>query len=133
MARSSRSCDPEGCGDPRGDHRSSSLVISAVAGAALGAAGLAWWLLSEADRRRQRLRQERLLSLSRLQGAGGSDTSGESLPSRGGDASREAHLHDKVQQLNQAIEEVRRQLECLSTAGERPGTAAVDRNGSFGG
>ncbi|MFM7676469.1 MAG: hypothetical protein ACKO5F_13015 [Synechococcus sp.] len=129
MARSPRSCDPEGCGDARGGHRSSSLVLSAVAGAALGAAGLAWWLLSEADRRRQRLRQERLLRLSRLQGAGGSESSGEEYSTATSGNPSDPHLHDKVQQLNQAIEEVRRQLESLTTAGERSGATSLEANG----
>ena len=31
---------------------SSAVLASAVAGALIGAAGLAWWLLSEAERRR---------------------------------------------------------------------------------
>ncbi len=129
MARSPRSCDPEGCGDARAGHRSSSLVLSAVAGAAIGAAGLAWWLLSEADRRRQRLRQERLLRLSRLQGAGGSDSGGDDFGARVTGQPGDPHLHDKVQQLNQAIEDVRRQLESLTTAGDLSGAASLEGNG----
>lgn len=96
----------------------SALLVSAMAGAVLGAAGLAWWLLHEADRRRQSLRQQRMLRLSRLQGgsqeclgqeAGSSD--GRGAAAGGGDAL----LQDRVHQLNQAIEDVRRQLEQLQT------------------
>jgi hypothetical protein len=86
-----------------------------VAGAVIGAAGLAWWLLSEAERRQQRSRQERNLRLSRLSG-----TEEEALElNRDGmradlDSGQEIQLQDKVQQLNQAIEDVRRQLEGLT-------------------
>ncbi|MCT0226306.1 hypothetical protein KQ310_14290 [Synechococcus sp. CS-1328] len=108
------------------------MVLSAFAGAALGAAGLGWWLLNEADRRRQRLRQERLLRLSRLQGAGAGDSGSaeEGLTSRPAHGSAsEAQLHDKVQQLNQAIEDVRRQLESLTTNGKRPMNRASNGEG----
>ncbi|CAK6695161.1 hypothetical protein VB716_02920 [Synechococcus sp. CCY9201] len=120
MSTSRRSSGPDAGGNP--GYGRSSLVLSAFAGAALGAAGLGWWLLNQADRRRQRLRQERLLRLSRLQGAGAGDSgsSDEGLTSRPADGSpSEAQLHDKVQQLNQAIEDVRRQLESLTTNGNR--------------
>ncbi|MEO1001690.1 MAG: hypothetical protein AAFX65_01090 [Cyanobacteria bacterium J06638_7] len=95
----------------------SAVLASAVAGAVLGAAGLAWWLLSEAERRRLAARQRRTLALSRLQG--GADPLDEPLrgrsplhaPREGSDEDRD--LHDKVHELNQAIEAVRRQLEQL--------------------
>lgn len=83
----------------------STLLVSTMAGAVLGAAGLAWWLLSEADRRRQAqhhlrvLRQAGLQSLQSLQGQ-------DHVPVEG-------QLHDRVQQLNHAIDAVRRQLEEL--------------------
>ena len=85
-----------------------------VAGAVIGAAGLAWWLLSEAERRQQRSRQERNLRLSRL-----SCNEDEALDLRadGLRPGREIELQDKVQQLNQAIEDVRRQLEGLTPQG----------------
>jgi uncharacterized protein YceH (UPF0502 family) len=85
----------------------SSLLLSAVTGAVLGAAGLAWWLLSEADRRRRDDRQHRLLRLSRFQG-GPAEESAAARPEIG-----DADLRNRVQQLNQAIDEVRRQLEEL--------------------
>jgi hypothetical protein len=93
--------------DSRDRSSDSSVLLSAMTGAVIGAAGLAWWLLSEADRRRRNDRQERLLRLSRLQ-AGPAEEVG-SRPAAIGDAD----LRNRVQQLNQAIDEVRRQLEEL--------------------
>jgi hypothetical protein len=86
----------------------SSGIGTAVAGAVIGAAGLAWWLLSQAERRRGEARQRRNLSLSRLQGT---LDAGETGPFNQPLQDRE--LHQKVQELNQAIESVRRQLEQL--------------------
>ena len=93
----------------RGDS-GSSILASTLAGAVLGAAGLAWWLLTETERRQ---RQQRGLRLSRLQG-------GEAeapAPFHSGSSMPDSALQDKVQQLNQAIDDVRRQLESLSTNG----------------
>jgi hypothetical protein len=109
--------------DPRPTAPSSSgsaLVLSALVGAVAGAAGLAWWLLNEAERRRESDRQVRLLRLSRSQelprdeerNASGSQARVEvSDP----DAIAEGPLRDRVLQLNRAIDEVRRQLEALQT------------------
>ncbi len=86
---------------------SSAVVLSAMAGAVLGAAGLAWWLLAEADRRRQSPRRA---------AAAGNSGHGFAMPDA--PAPRplpERDLHDKVHELNQAIDDVRRQLETLST------------------
>ena len=89
----------------------SAVLASAMAGAVLGAAGLAWWLLSEADRRRQAQRHLRVLRQSGLQGL---QSGLQGL--QGGQARPvEDPLHDRVQQLNQAIDDVRRQLEQLQT------------------
>ena len=71
---------------------------------------MAWWLVSEADRRRQapsrrdsaRRDMERLPSAQAL---------GAEAASPGAQPNRD--LHDKVHALNQAIEEVRRQLEAM--------------------
>lgn len=90
----------------------SALVVSAMAGAVLGAAGLAWWLLSEAERRRSQPRQPRSLRLSRLSELGDVDTLSD--PSDRSSAG-ERELHDKVHELNQAIDDVRRQLESLES------------------
>jgi len=92
-----------------------SLLLTALAGAVLGAAGLAWWLVSETDRRRQtplRRDQARRDSARREM---------DKLPSAqalvaeavGPGAQPNRDLHDKVHALNQAIEEVRRQLEAM--------------------
>ncbi|MEY2645717.1 MAG: hypothetical protein RLZZ611_2366 [Cyanobacteriota bacterium] len=80
-----------------------------LAGALLGAAGLTWWLLSETERRRRGR-----LELSRYSATeADSDAALEPGPARR--PLRESDLQDKVHQLNQAIEDVRRQLESLST------------------
>ncbi len=76
------------------------VLLAAAAGAVAGAAGLAVWLLRRAERRHLVQRQLRMLRLSRL-----AEASGEPV---GRD-----QLHDRVQKLNQAIDEVRRQLEQL--------------------
>ncbi len=91
----------------------SGVLLSAVAGAVLGAAGVAWWLLSEAERRRLKGRQQRLLHISRLHD--GSEVEETSFAAR---SLSEPHLqyrqlHDKVHELNQAIDDVRRQLEAM--------------------
>jgi hypothetical protein len=88
----------------------SSSLGTLLAGAVIGAAGLAWWLLSEAEQRRQRG-----VRLSRY---AGNETE---VLEPGGEESRplrERELQDKVHQLNQAIDDVRRQLESLSTPGQ---------------
>lgn len=92
----------------RSSSGSSGVLLSAMAGAVLGAAGLAWWLLSEADRRRQP---------SGRPAARPSAGTSYSMPDA--PAPRplpERDLHDKVHELNQAIDDVRRQLESLSTS-----------------
>ncbi|MFM7548603.1 MAG: hypothetical protein ACKO7Z_08145 [Cyanobacteriota bacterium] len=89
----------------------SAVLLSAMAGAVLGAAGLTWWLLSEADRRRQSgaRRHARPTAAATSNGYMVADAPApRPLPERA--------LHDKVHELNQAIDEVRRQLESLSTS-----------------
>lgn len=80
------------------------LVVGAAVGALVGAAGLAWWLLERSARKR-RLRAHRQLSLFQP---------GDGAQVRVG-AERDARLQQRVRQLNEAIEEVRRQLEDLHT------------------
>ena len=88
-------------------------MASALAGAVVGAAGLAWWLLSTAERRREarrhleQLRQTALPALGMGQGSDGAIH---------GSAASEGPLHDRVQQLNAAIDDVRRQLERMQTS-----------------
>jgi monoamine oxidase len=96
---------PDSGADHRHGVRSTGSDGGAIlASAVVGAAGLAWWLLSEADRRRQATRQLRRLVQPR----------DARMPPIDGQVSRlDPQLHDRVQQLNQAIDEVRRQLEQL--------------------
>jgi uncharacterized protein YceH (UPF0502 family) len=93
---------------------SGSSLATLLAGAVIGAAGLAWWLLNETERRQQRLRQERNLHLSRLS----ADDAEAFEPADSAAPLRERELQDKVHQLNQAIDDVRRQLESLSPQGQ---------------
>ena len=81
---------------------SSSILLSALTGAAIGAAGLTWWLLSRAGRR-QALGQQvrRLRALPPMAPTSALPHSQESL-------------EERVQRLNLAIDDVRRQLENLS-------------------
>jgi hypothetical protein len=89
----------------------SSSLGTLLAGALIGAAGLGWWLLSEAERRRNDRRQTRSLRLNRL-----SWNEDEALDAPATSRPlRENELQDKVHELNQAIEDVRRQLESMST------------------
>lgn len=98
----------------RGQHHSESgsSLLPALAGAVLGAAGLAWWLLSEAERRSNEPRRQRALRLSRLEDAleGEAPFDEPRAEPRG-----ERELHDKVHELNQAIDDVRRQLESMGS------------------
>ena len=82
---------------------SGSLFLSAVTGAALGAAGLTWGLLSRADRRQALGDQMR--RLSKLNSLAPGAASASAVPES---------LEERVQRLNIAIDEVRRQLEDLS-------------------
>ncbi|MFZ9148660.1 hypothetical protein [Vulcanococcus sp.] len=91
----------------------SSSLGTLLAGAVLGAAGLAWWLYTKAEERQQNTRQQRSLRLSRL----AEHEEQVFDPSMDGGAVQETDLQDKVQQLNQAIDDVRRQLESLSPQG----------------
>ena len=81
---------------------SASLLLSALTGAAVGAAGLTWWLLSRAERRQALGDQFKRLGLN------GVPTNGVSA-----EGSSE-NLEQKVNRLNLAIEEVRRQLESMA-------------------
>ncbi|MFM7313026.1 MAG: hypothetical protein ACKO0M_07650, partial [Cyanobium sp.] len=75
----------------------------------VGAAGLAWWLLSTAEKRRQALYHLQQLRQAGLHGLRAPLQHADSQPVS------DAQLHDRVQQLNAAIDEVRRQLEQLQT------------------
>lgn len=92
----------------RSSAHGSVVLSSALAGAVLGAAALTWWLLSETDRRRRNRRPQ--------QGWVSPDLpDGEiTVPLREGGS--DGQLRDRVQQLNAAIDDVRRQLEQLQTS-----------------
>jgi hypothetical protein len=105
--------------DPRQRPASSGsgLLLSALGGAVLGAAGLGWWLLSEADRRRQsRLPQPMRLRAPRQPTAPAAPADLQpraAFQPTPAATSVDPLLQERVQQLNKAIDEVRRQLEQL--------------------
>ena len=92
----------------------SGLLLSALGGAVLGAAGLGWWLLNEADRRRQsRLPLPLRLKAPHHPAARVDLQARSEVQPSPAVASVEPRLQERVQQLNKAIDEVRRQLEQL--------------------
>lgn len=84
----------------------SGTFATLVSGAVLGAAGLAWWLLSEAERRQRSQRQRSMLYAPRLQDGSEAFDATEKV-------GQEQQLEDRVEKLNAAIADVRRQLEDL--------------------
>ena len=89
----------------------SSSLSSVISGAVLGAAGLALWLFSEAERRQQTRKQRAMLYAPRIQD--GSEAIETSSPSLGTENSE--NLEQRVEQLNTAIADVRKQLEELGS------------------
>ncbi len=87
-----------------------SSLSSLVTGAVLGAAGLAWWLFSEAERRQRSRKQRAMLYAPRMQD--GSEAFENSKNSVLEDENNE-QLEERVEQLNAAIADVRKQLEDL--------------------
>ena len=83
---------------------SSGTFATLVTGALFGAAGLAWWLLNEADRRRRVNHHQAMLHAPRMQ-----DGSEVLEPSDGG------LLEERVEKLNAEIARVRAQLERLGS------------------
>ncbi len=94
-----------------GEYRetASGSITSLISGAVLGAAGLAWWLFSEAERRQQSRKQRAMLYAPRIQD--GSEAFESSSPPLDNEGSEQ--LEQRVEQLNAAIADVRRQLEDL--------------------
>ena len=84
-----------------GTPASGSSSLSVLAGAVIGAAGLAWWLLAEAERRRHQGRPGRAAGIAASPAVAATDRD----------------LHDRVHELNQAIDDVRRQLESMTIQG----------------
>tara|TARA_B100000945_G_scaffold47817_2_gene33500 strand:- start:701 stop:991 length:291 start_codon:yes stop_codon:yes gene_type:complete len=87
---------------------SSNNLLSLISGAFIGAAGLAWWLISEADKRKETKKQKAMMYSSRIQdGSEAIDNDEKNNEIKG------EKLEQKVEQLNSAIADVRRQLEEL--------------------
>ena len=82
----------------------SGTLTTLVTGAVIGAAGLAWWLLNEADRRRRISGQKAMLYVPRMQD--GSEVF---------QTSDNGQLEERVEKLNAEIARVRAQLEGLGT------------------
>ncbi|HGY5548681.1 MAG TPA: hypothetical protein ACN46V_08495 [Prochlorococcus sp.] len=82
-------------------------LTSLISGAVLGAAGLAWWLISEAERRQRSRQQRAMLYSPRMQDGS------EALEAISDPQDKGQHLERRVEQLNAAIADVRRQLEDL--------------------
>ena len=93
------------------DSNSGSLA-SLISGAVLGAAGLAWWLLSEAEKRNETRKQKAMLYAPRIQD--GSEATELVSNSAGGKSNEQ--LEERVEQLNSAIADVRKQLENLGAS-----------------
>ena len=87
---------------------SSNNLLSLISGAFIGAAGLAWYLISEADKRKETKKQRAMMYSSRTQDGSEATDTNEYLNEVKGEK-----LEQKVEQLNTAIADVRRQLEEL--------------------
>ena len=87
---------------------SSNNLLSLISGAFIGAAGLAWYLISEADKRKETKKQRAMMYSSRIQDGSEAIDTNEYLKEVKGEK-----LEQKVEQLNTAIADVRRQLEEL--------------------
>ena len=86
----------------------SNNLLSLISGAFIGAAGLAWYLISEADKRKETKKQKAMMYSSRIQDGSEAIDTNEYLNEVKGEK-----LEQKVEQLNTAIADVRRQLEEL--------------------
>ncbi len=86
-----------------------SSLSSLISGAILGAAGLAWWLFSEAEKRQQTRKQKAMLYAPRIQD--GSEAF-ENITTNSNDQ-KNVNLEERVEKLNAAIADVRKQLEEL--------------------
>ena len=87
---------------------SSNNFLSLISGAFIGAAGLAWWLISEADKRKEEKKQKAMMYSSRIQDGSEAIYTNENIKDGEGDK-----LEQKGEELNSAIADVRRQLEEL--------------------
>jgi hypothetical protein len=101
----------------------STLILGVVVGAMAGASGLAWWFLKETERRRQlqSVLQRTTRAELALNSASTTPFDHPRINHGAQPLQQDSPFQDRVQQLNQAIDEVRRQLEQLQTHGDRPG------------
>ena len=79
-------------------------LATLITGAVIGAAGLGWWLLNEADRRRRLGHQKAMLYAPRMQDGSEVLEHGEN-----------GLLEQRVERLNAEIARVRAQLERLGS------------------
>ena len=94
---------------------STNSLGSLISGAVLGAAGLALWLFSEAEKRQQTRNQKAMLYAPRIQdGSEAFETSSKTATDK-----KSEKLEERVEKLNAAIADVRKQLEEL---GEQDGS-----------
>ena len=90
---------------------SSANLSSLISGAILGAAGLAWWLFSEAEKRQKTKKQRAMLYAPRIQdGSEAFEHSNSNLEIKNSE-----QLEQRVEKLNAAIADVRKQLENLGS------------------
>jgi uncharacterized protein YceH (UPF0502 family) len=90
----------------------SGSLASLISGAVLGAAGLAWWLLSEAEKRKETRKQKAMLYAPRIQdGSEATEFPSDSLRNQNNE-----QLEQRVENLNSAIADVRKQLEDLGSS-----------------
>ena len=88
----------------RQQESTSGTLFTLLSGALIGAAGVGWWLLTEAERRQRIKRQRSMLYAPRMQ-------DGSEAFEANQYADRDDQLEHRVEQLNSAISDVRRQLE----------------------
>ena len=86
---------------------SSGSFTSLLSGAILGAAGLAWWLFSEAEKRQETRKQKAMMYAPRIQDGS------EAFENEKNEEQSNEVLEKRVEQLNSAIADVRKQLEEL--------------------
>ncbi len=82
-------------------------LVTLITGAVIGATGLAWWLLNETERRRRLGKQRAMLYAPRMQDGS------EVLEPHPNGHHRDKQLEERVEKLNAAIADVRRQLESM--------------------
>ncbi len=87
---------------------STNSLGSLISGAVLGAAGLALWLFSEAEKRQKTRKQKAMLYAPRIQDGSEAFESSTTMKKP-----KSENLEERVEKLNAAIADVRKQLEEL--------------------